>query len=436
MMHKWLLTFAMFYSSNTLATIDLNQMQRLFDSGNSQEAYDYARSELLTYEGDPFFDYYYGTAAIDVGHASEGVYALERVLVSQPNNYAARLELARGYFILQEYDRSRAEFNTALKFKPPAGVREKINAYLDAIRLQESRYKTTSTAYIELGYGADSNVNSGPSNPSVVFLGITGQLDPTALEQRDHYKTLKANYGISTPLTAGILFNASINANLRNNSEHSEVDTETYTVTSSFRFLHAQNSYSIGIVAQQFSVNSKDYRQLAGINADWSRHLSQQSTLQTFLQFSQQDFDGQETRNIDNSTFGLGLTKRFDAALSPVLFTSIFAAQDTPESSSTIAKQIAERDYYGARIGVVFTTSPKTSTRFSVNYQNSEYGLEDINGILREDDYSSSELNFTWLLSRNWSLLADASYIQNDSNNTINIYDRKQASVSFRYEVK
>jgi len=361
---------------------------------------------------------------------------LDRVLLSQPNNHAARLELARGYFVLQQYSRSRAEFNIVLKHNPPDDVREKIYRYLDSIRLQEDRYKTTSAAYVEIGYGSDSNINSGPSNPTIIFLGQTGQLNAAALEQRDNYTKLKANYGISTPLTAKTSFNASINANLQNNADHSELDTATYTESAGFRFLHAQDIYSISLIAQQFSIDGIDYRQLAGINADWSRNLSQTSTLQAFLQLSKQDFYGQEARNVNTSILGAGFNQRFKAALSPVMFTSVYIAKDSPERSSDIAKQIAERDYYGARIGTILSTSQKTSSQFSVNYQSSQYGLEDINGTLREDDYTSAELNFTWLLSRNWSLLADASYIQNDSSNTINAYDRKQFSVSLHYEMK
>ncbi|MCK4706246.1 MAG: calcium-binding protein, partial [Gammaproteobacteria bacterium] len=189
---QWLIILTMFYSNNALAEIDINRLKQLFDSGNSQQAYDYAMTELLTSEGDPVFDYYYGASAIDVGQSNEGIYALERVLVSQPNNHAARLELARGYFTLQEYDRARAEFKLVLSINPPDGVREKIYAYLDTIRLQESRYQSTSTAYIELGYGTDSNINSGPDNPTIIFLGQTGQLDPSALEQKDKFSTLKA----------------------------------------------------------------------------------------------------------------------------------------------------------------------------------------------------------------------------------------------------
>jgi len=435
-LHKSILIVAMFYSNNSLASIDLNQLKQLFDSGNSQAAYEYALTERFNYEGDPVFDYYYGASAIDIGQANEGVYALERVLVSQPNNHAARLELARGYFILQEYTRSRAEFNTVLNLNPPDDVREKIYNYLDSIRLQQDRYKTTSTAYIEMGYGSDSNVNSGPSNPSIIFLGQTGQLNAAALEQKDNFTRLKANYGVSTPVTTKTTFNATINANLNSNSDHSELDTSTYTESAGFRFLHAQDSYSIDLIAQQFSIDGSDYRKLTGMNANWNRNLSQLSSLQAFLQLSKQDFNGQEVRNVDTSTLGIGFNKRFKAALSPVIFSSAYIAQDNPERNSITARRIAERDYYGARIGVVISTSAKTSSQFSVNYQSSQYGLEDSNGILREDDHSRAEYNFTWLLSRNWSLLADASYIQNDSSNTINAYDRKQFIVSLHYEMK
>ena len=427
----------MFYSSNSLAgSIDQNRLKQLFDSGNSQAAYEYALTGIKNYEGDPAFDYYYGASAIDVGQSSEGVFALERVLVSQPNNHAARLELARGYFILQEYTRARAEFNTVLKYNPPNDVRERIYNYLDSIRLLEDRYKTTSTVYLELGYGSDSNINSGPDNPTITFLGQTGQLNASALEQKDNVGRLKANYGISTPLTTKTTFNISLNGTLNNNSKHSELNTATYTESAGLRYLHAQDTYTVDLIAQQFSIDDNDYRQLIGINTNWKRNLSQLSTLQAYIQISQQDFDGQKVRNASTTTLGIGISKRLKIALSPVFFSNIYIAQDNPEQSSLTAKEIAERDYYGARIGTILSTSPKTSSQFSVNYQSSQYGLEDINGILREDNHSNVEYNFTWLLSRNWSLLADASYINNDSSHTINAYDRKQFIVSLHYEMK
>lgn len=426
----------MIYSSNTLATIDTSRLKQLFDSGNSQQAYDYALSELEDNEGNPVFDYYYGASAVDIGKASEGVFALERVLVSQPGHLAARLELARGYFILEEYSRSRAEFRLLLEANPPDDVVSKVYTYLDTMRAEEGRHTTIQTAYVEVAYGSDSNVNSGPSNPTITFLGQVGRLNESALEQRDSFSELSANYKVTTPLSPGLSLNASINGRQRSNSDRKELDTSTYTANASLRFLHAQDEYTVGAIAQSFNVDGNEYRNLTGLDANWSRQLTQTTTLMSFLQFSQQDFNGQTARNINTHTLGLGFAKRLNIYLSPTLFASTYIAQDDPKTNSNISRQIAERDYYGARIGSIISTSPRTSVQVSINHQHSEYGLKDINNILREDNYVSMELDFKWAISRNWSLLANTNYIKNDSSNTLNDFDRKLASVSLRYETK
>ena len=52
---------------------------------------------------------------VDSGHAGEGVLALERYLLQFPGNTAARVELARAYFVLGEYVRAREEFENVLR---------------------------------------------------------------------------------------------------------------------------------------------------------------------------------------------------------------------------------------------------------------------------------------------------------------------------------
>ena len=89
-----------------LAQYDLQELIRL-QGESANAAFSYAQKHRAEQEGDPDFDFYYGVAAIDTGNVSQGVFALERVLAVQPNNHAARLELARGYFILEEYARAR-----------------------------------------------------------------------------------------------------------------------------------------------------------------------------------------------------------------------------------------------------------------------------------------------------------------------------------------
>lgn len=76
-----------------------DEMKVLIEQKKAGEAYVLGgkHPELM---GDPLFDYFYGVAAVEVGHPTAGVLALERVLLNDPNNDLVRLELARAYLSL------------------------------------------------------------------------------------------------------------------------------------------------------------------------------------------------------------------------------------------------------------------------------------------------------------------------------------------------
>lgn len=78
--------------------VAVSNMKSLIEQGRFGEAFNLGlRHDFLS--GDPRYDYYYGVAAIKSGRAALGVLALERLLLSNPENDLARLELARGYFV-------------------------------------------------------------------------------------------------------------------------------------------------------------------------------------------------------------------------------------------------------------------------------------------------------------------------------------------------
>ena len=116
-----------------------DEVKALLEAGKASEAYLLAKKypDAL---GDPGFDFYFGIASIDAGNAGEGVLALERYILTFPDNVAARLQLARGYFALGEDARAREEFEALQKLGPPADVSATIDRFLDAIRLRETRY--------------------------------------------------------------------------------------------------------------------------------------------------------------------------------------------------------------------------------------------------------------------------------------------------------
>ena len=100
------------------AAAPADDIKSLLEQGKPAEAYALGRNtpEAL---GDPAFDFYFGIAATDSGHAGEGVLALERYMLNFPDNANARLELARAYFTLGEDARAREEFENVRKSNPP-----------------------------------------------------------------------------------------------------------------------------------------------------------------------------------------------------------------------------------------------------------------------------------------------------------------------------
>lgn len=135
-------------------------------------------SELLDrFEGTPRFDFYYAQLLMHDGETREAIFALERVLIMQPEQDRARLDLARAYFANNNLVRSRTEFERVLAKNPPPQVQANIQAFLDRITAIERARDRQFTLFVGLEAGYDNNINGGGN--------LDGQLDPNLLGLTD-----------------------------------------------------------------------------------------------------------------------------------------------------------------------------------------------------------------------------------------------------------
>lgn len=411
-----------------------DHMKTLFNNYQRQKAYDYARQYLADMEGDPYFDYLYGVSAIDAGHASQGVFALERVLLAYPDDHVARLELARGYFILEEYPRARQEFEKVLAVNPPESVQETTRNFLDQIRLKEARYRTTSSGYVALGYGTDSNVNSGVDQDK---LTVITTLDSDSLGQDDTFSNLSGAWQITVPFAPGWMFNSGINADLRKNSQLSQFDTLTGTLQVGVSRLFKDSQYKGTLLYQDFNLDGDQYRSLAGLNLDWIWSFTQKSRLTTNLQYVLLDYPDQDSRNSSLASLSLNYSYSFSGSLSPYVFFGVNVGQETPDDTSQGAKSNTDRSITGARTGINLTFTPRLAFQTSVGLQKSEYGAAQtfpaFFGITRSDDFVTADMALLWLFYKDWRLDLRASTIKNDSNVELYNYDRTQVSLGVNY---
>lgn len=421
-------------AASTDDQFNLKILQSLFQTYKRQEAYDYARRYLAEMEGEPYFDYYYGVSAIDTGHASEGVFALERVLLSFPDDQVARLELARGYFILEEYARARLEFEQVLASNPPEAVVQTTQQFIDQIRLKEARYRTTTNGYISLGVGSDSNVNRGVDDGNITFF----QLSDDSIGQEDIFSELNASGNIVHPIAPGWTVFTGLTASLRKNQELDQYDTQTATLQLGMSRIFKQSRYRGELFAQEYVLDGETYRDMSGINLEWRYNLSQQKSLTTGLRYISLEYPELPTRDADLVTLELTYKQIFAGSLNPELFTGIILGQEmAKQDDNANALADTERDIIGLRVGTILSFSNELALQLGASFQTSDFAGEQTfpvyAGITREDDLISADINLLWLINRSWRLDTRLSYTDNSSNVDLYTFDRTVFSVQANY---
>ena len=418
-------------SAETKAGFDMQHLTSLFEKYQRKQAYLYASQYLAGQEGDPYFDYYYGVSAIDSGFASQGVFALERVLLVFPEDPVARLELARGYFILEEYARARQEFEDVLAMEPPDSVKRTAYLYLDKIRLKEARYKTTISGFAEVGAGYDSNVNSAPGED------FSGALTPDSTEQEDNFYNVAAQFKVGHPFSPGWILNFVATGILKKNQDLDKFDTTTATLQTGVGYTTKASQYNLDLVAQEFQLDGNSYRSLLGLNLGWKYNISEMSNFTTSFQYANLKYDIFSILDSDLITLNLGYTHQFQAVFAPVFFGNLKLGVENAKSDEAAAQANTQRDIYSLRLGLALSLSPKFILQTAVGLQNSQYAEKqlDITGdeATRDDNYASADMTLMWLINRDWRLDTRVSYVNNTSNLEIRKYDRTLASINLNY---
>ena len=418
------------------ASHDPRWLAELVKAGDFRQAFDYALEHRAAHEGEPEFDFHYGVAALQVGRLEEGVFALERVVTAEPGFDRARLELARGYFLLGDDRRARNEFEAVLAHDPPPAVAAQIERYLLAMDRRADRYETRVSGYVELSGGHDSNVNAATSDDSVEILGgIPVALDESSQALDDSFLEFEARGNLSHPLRPGL--NLIAGAGLWDRSLAEESDFETGAVDGQLGLMlrGPESSLMVSGQAQRFYLGGEVYRDLVGASGSYRRTLSDSLSIDVSGQLSELQFDDNPALDSTLWQFDAGFSRAFPSRRRPVLSGGVFLGAEDPEQDTASTRANTERDIAGFRSGLWLALAPRWVLRADFEYRRSEYAGENALFLeTRVDDYYSIRLTADWRPDAHWRIGPELSYAENDSNIDLFAYDRSQISIRARYE--
>ncbi|WP_241235104.1 porin family protein [Amphritea opalescens] len=420
-----------FASENPASDHGAEEVKALLDAGRFSEAYDLALNYIDDLEGDPTFDLQYGVAAIDSGHVSEGVFALERVAFFAPENPLVSLELARGYYLLEQFDKAQQLFEAVLLLNPPDNTRVRIATYLDRIN-QQSFPITRVRSFIEVWRGYDSNINSGPESQTTIV-----SLSSDALGQGDPFNRVQMGSTIEHQYAADRQLDVSLKGNFRYYDNESEQDFSTLSLSGGHSWTQQNNRYRLGADLQHFSRDGEGYRDLLGINGSWTHQLDKQSQWRLYGGISSLDYVDSSWKDSTQSYLGGNYLLSGNHRWKPLWFAGAFVGQETPDTAGILADAQVDRFFWGANLGVQLSLSDKLTLTPALTFQSSRYKGDDwLYRVRRQDDYTIFNLNLEWAVENNWTVLAGYSVSHANSNIELYEYDRQQTVLGLRYSFK
>lgn len=422
---------------NVEAAQSLQEIESIYKSGKVQLAYQMSQQLLADKEGDPEFDFLYGKVAIDSGNVSQGVFALERVLLLQPDHIIARLELARGYYLLGEFDLAEQSF-ALVEAMPniPQLAREKIEQYRQAIENKQLGYQTKKSVYAQLKLGYDSNVNSATAEStfSTPTLG-SGSFDDESLAKEAGFYEVDLGAGITHPLDKQTLLFARASLNHRRNGNQAGFDLDTLGLRGGLNITNKDHLYRISASAQHTELDHDAYRHLFTLTAEYQLKLNDLTRLNTYVQAGTVIYPNLDDRDVYSLSTGIGMTRVFKHPLQPVFNLMLFGGADIPHIDNETASAVAEKENLGMSMSLRVKPAKDWSLDISGIWQNSHYQGEDSTFLVkRQDDYYKLGLQASKRLGKSTRLLFGASYSQVSSNISIYEYEREQVYTGIRYD--
>lgn len=420
--------------TQALQAAPADDIKALVEKGDARGAYELG-SKYPDQLGNPAFDFYFGVAAIDSGRAGEGVLALERYLLNFPGNVEARLELARGYFILGEDARAREEFEEVSKLKPPAVVQARIDRFMDALRARESRFRTTANLFVEFGLGYDSNANGGVNSAAITLAGAPFTVAEAGVAQSATFTNLAAGGQVTHPIAPGVaLFGElSFDTKMHHSDFESQFDLRSIGANGGMTVLQEKNLFRATALYSHLDLDYRQLRDVLGIAGEWQHQYDEFQIVSASLLYADLDYKGDNNaRDATLTQLGLGYRRAFVGPWQPLLNVSANLGQE----DNRRGRDDFARDIYGVRAALSGSPAPKWSASGGVFYQLSDYKALDLTGSTRKDKYYGVDFSVGYALRKDLSLRGELLLSRNDSNIALYEYDRGVFTVKLRYEFK
>ena len=419
------------YSATAVADAVLDAAEQALRAKRAADAYATLAPLETRRAGEMRFDYLLGIAALDSGKPSEAIFAFERVLSVNPTHAQTRAELARAYFMLGDHANARQEFASVKAQNPPAEVQATIQKYLDAMAAPAPRSGRVIRAYVELGAGHDSNINSATADSQIAVPILGGRvftLDEASRARADNFMTYALGASLQEPFGARHALFAGASFDGMENDDFEEYEVDQLSAHLGWRYRLDRHHYSFSVNGQRYDVAETRYRDSLGGTLQWQYVRDRNNLVTATLGVVDLRYPGQDAldakQTIASGNFVRAVNDRGSA-----IFAGVYAGEEVADSERL------SYDLFGLRLGGQYQHTPKTALFATATAQQSDYrGEFVIFAATRADTRTDATLGIDWAPSKRLHVKPQLQYTRNESNIVLYDFERTRAWLVVRHD--
>ncbi len=403
----------------------LKQAEQALNAGEAAAARDLLAALETDYAGDPRFDYLYGLALLETGSPGRALFVFERVLAVEPDFLAARMELGRAHYALNDLDSAEAEFLTLRDMNPPPAAERAIEEYLALIRSRRDRGRAQWELRAGLSTGYDTNANSATTVPT--FLGF--DLNETSRETDSPFVQYEGNARVTRALRGGLTLDSRLSLSHRTNADAGFVDGTTAVGNVALRHVREGRSLTLALSGYRLNVDGDLNSQGLSLNGGFEIAVNRAWRVGATARLGATRFDeGLEVKDVDQFLLGGNATWTLGAKRRASLGATVLVGRDEAvERGSRYS-----RDLVGLRLDGNWTLNPRFRLFATVSGTLADYDeifFEQQFDSPREDTLGQATLGLDWRVSRHWLLRHMIVYHRNVTDVQIFEFDRLQTSL-------
>jgi tetratricopeptide (TPR) repeat protein len=398
-----------------------------YNGGDFASAYSHFETLSNEHLENAEYSFLLGRSALELKKYDQALIAFDRVLILNPSHTRTRLELARLYYEVKQYEQASRELDLVLKENIPQNIRDLATAFKS--RVDESKSNHRFSVTLVVGGGYDDNANNDIGKKEFIVpsfnIPISGN---EKVSDSNLFATMVLNHVYDFGDKGGWSLENTLVGYNKLNIDLTKNNLTLFSVSTSPVYAHESYRISMPLNYDRVYLDGKGYMYNLSASLKGAYLIDATSQVEAGVMHKRGFYDKDEGQDVKGSTLFATYRKAFGDE-EPLMLSLSTSYSDNAAVNSGRTDVASTGNSYSIELSQSFKNGLKPS--LSYTYSTTDFDKVDVLfGTKRADSRDEYEVGLGYVVEDNILINATVTYAKNHSNHDPFTYDKMTALLS------